>query len=425
LSDRDRQPGPVIIGAGITGLALGSTSGWPIFEAADGPGGLCRTYYMRPGDLEATTDPGGAGGTYRFEVGGGHWIFGGEARALDFLGRFATFRKYKRRASVLLGQLGLTVDYPLQGHIDSLGAEMATAIRAEMSVRPSADHPSNLREWLEGSFGPTLYGMFFGPFHDRYTAGLTQDIAAQDTYKSPRGPSGGYNVEFRYPVGGLGRMVDRIAGECDVRFGKEVVAIDHHDRRLFFSDGASLPYERVLSTLPLSRAVALAGLDLSVPTDPYTSVLVLNIGARRAPECPQIHWQYEPDSRSGFHRIGFYSNVEEDFLPFGRDPSRVSLYVERAFRGGGPPPFGTDEYCTSVVAELQDRGYIGEVEAIHPSWVEMAYTWSRPGSTWRDEAIQALAQVGVQQAGRYGRWHFQGIAESVGEGLDLGPSQPR
>ena len=37
----------VVLGAGMTGLGAG-LSGLPVFEAAEDPGGICSSYYMRP-----------------------------------------------------------------------------------------------------------------------------------------------------------------------------------------------------------------------------------------------------------------------------------------------------------------------------------------------------------------------------------------
>ena len=42
------------------------------------------------------------------------------------------------------------------------------------------------------------------------------------------------------------------------------------------------------------------------------------------------------------------------------------------------------------MAELQSDGIIGEVEVVHPTMVDVAYTWSWPGSHWREDAIAAL-----------------------------------
>jgi hypothetical protein len=99
------------------------------------------------------------------------------------------------------------------------------------------------------------------------------------------------------------------------------------------------------------------------------------------------------------------------------------MYVERAFPSGEAP--STSEivsYTDSVIGELRERAYIGATQVVSPSWVEVAYTWRIPGSRWRDRALAALADEGIQQVGRYGRWHFQGIADSVREGLAVGES---
>lgn len=131
---------------------------------------------------------------------------------------------------------------------------------------------------------------------------------------------------------------------------------------------------------------------------------------------------YVPRSKSGFHRIGFYSNVDSSFLP--RDSEdRVSLYVERAFRSGCcPSPDEIEAYSRAVIEELQAWGLIGSVEVLDPSWVEVAYTWIRPDSKWREKALQILSSHNVVMAGRYGAWQFQGIADSIRDGLLAGAS---
>jgi hypothetical protein len=150
-------------------------------------------------------------------------------------------------------------------------------------------------------------------------------------------------------------------------------------------------------------------------------VLVLNIGAARGHRCPDVHWLYEPASQAGFHRIGFYSHVDDHFLPVSRRGSAVSLYVERAYPGGQRPS-GPDveRYQRAVIDELQARAFIGEVDVADPSWVDAAYTWRGVGSSWRTLAIEALAHHGIEPVGRYARWHFQGMAESLADGMAAG-----
>jgi len=411
----------------MTGLAVGTASGVPVFEQSDGPGGICRSYYVLP-ETDAPLDRAPQNQeAYRFEVGGGHWIFGDDSPALARLEALVAFRHYERKAVIRLGSIGLTVPYPLQAHLPALGEPLAEVVVEIAAGGNGIDGMSTLRDWLRGSFGDRLCELFFFPFHDRYTAGMTCSIAPQDDYKSPAPGGQGYNVSFRYPIGGLDGLAAHLATGCDIRYGKRLVAIDPEGRVLLFADGSEYGYDRLVSTVPLHQAVAMASLEIDEVPDPYTSVLVLNVGAERGPTCPDAHWQYEPDSRSGFHRIGFYSNVDPGFLPSGRRcGSHVSMYVERAFAGGQrPSPVDVASYIESVIGELQSRGYVGRTEVVHPSWVDVAYTWRFPGSRWRERAIEALAGIGIQQVGRYARWQFQGIADSIQEGFETGEALPK
>jgi hypothetical protein len=272
--------------------------------------------------------------------------------------------------------------------------------------------------------------LFFDPFHALYTAGLCDRIAPQESEKSPlprpapaaRTDRAGYNASFAYPREGLDTSWGA-SPPARIEFAKRAVRIDLGAREVLFADDSSAGYDRLLSTLPLDQTLAMASLRVEAAQDPHTSVLVLNIDALRGPACPDHHWLYLPGSRSGFHRIGFYSNVDPGFLPAEHRETctRVSLYVERAFAAGARPAEAEERrYAASVVAELQDWGFIAEPEVVDTSWVETAYTWSWPGSRWRELALEALERRGIELAGRYARWRFQGIADSIRDGLRAG-----
>jgi protoporphyrinogen oxidase len=427
----------IVLGAGVTGLAVAMASGAPVFEAASGPGGLCSSYYVRPDGSERLVRPPGDDEAYRFELGGGHWIFGGDPQVLARLDALAPSRRYERRAAIDLGGDSPLVPYPIQANLGALDPDLSRRATEELSGGSSTVETRTMREWLLASFGPSLCDSFFFPFHERYTAGLYHSIAPQDADKSPAPAPGagrgtdraatiGYNPTFTYPRRGLDALVHAMADACDVQYGHRVVAIDPVAHEVAFDDGSSIGYTDVVSTLPLVDAVRLAGLEVEGDADPHTSVLVLNIGAERGLRHPDEHWIYQPHSTSGHHRIGFYSNVDESFLPGSarRQRDRSAVYVERAYPGGHVPTAAErSAFSDAVVAELQTTGYIGAVDVVDPTWIDVAYTWSWPGSTWRDRAIDALATHGIHQVGRFARWSFQGIADSVQEGLQAGTAR--
>lgn len=429
------MPQNIILGGGMTGLAAGLASGLPVYEAAEHPGGICSSYYMRPGSNERLHEQPSDGEAYHFEVGGGHWIFGGDPAILQFMRRIVGLETYARKSSVYFADRDLYVPYPLQNHLRYLGEGLSSQALTEMARQPNSFR--TMREWMQEYFGPTLCDLFFYPFHALYTAGLYDRIAPQDGYKSPVNlslaiqgafndvPPVGYNTNFVYPKEGLNTLAQRMAKSCNVHYGKRAVRIDPKSHTVGFADGDSVEYDRLICTLPLNQAMDMAGLSVDAPADPHSSVLVVNVGARKGPRCPDDHWLYYPSSKSGFHRVGFYSGVDRHFLPRSAQSNNdgVSIYVERAYPAGARPSDADSRaYTNAVVQELQDLGFIAEAEVADPTWIDVAYTWSRPQSRWKETALRRLEEHRIFQVGRYGRWIFQGIADSIRDGFYVGSS---
>lgn len=423
-----------IIGAGFTGLGAGLSSGFQIFEATDKPGGICASY-KKDG--------------FRFEIGGGHWIFGGDRFVLDIINSLSKCKRYVRRSAVFFaGNLEQTkkfkykfVDYPIQNNLYALGSKVASdALKQILSNHSkNSDIPETMSDWLKFNFGETLYEIFFAPFHERYTAGLYKQIAPQDPYKTPfdiksviDGALGnpkkdvGYNVSFIYPEDGLDSLAWKIANSCKVEFESKLVKVDLNSKTILFSDGKEYEYDILISTIPLNILLKISGISAEDEQDPYTSVLVLNMGVELSSyevARHNYHWLYIPDSLSGFHRIGYYSNVDPLFLPEKyRNPEKYgSLYIEFAFKGGDKPSEKEiKEIAEKTEEELKEYGFIKKVLVYDPTWIEVAYTWRRPRSNWVEKSLNLLSGSHVISIGRYGRWVFQGIAESLKEGIFIG-----
>ncbi|MEM4217607.1 MAG: hypothetical protein QXZ09_06260 [Candidatus Methanomethylicaceae archaeon] len=427
-----------ILGAGMTGLAAGMVSGLPVYEAEESPGGICSSYYIRPGDSNRLHTAPKDEEAYRFEIGGGHWIFGGDPLVLRFIRSIASVKSYIRRSAVYLPDLNLFVPYPIQNHLRYLGQELAAKALREIVAATLSNRPvETMADWLQSNFGTTLCELFFFPFHELYTAGLYRHIAPQDSYKSPidlslviqgafnEVPLVGYNATFVYPVEGLNTLVQRMAERCNAHYEKKAVSIDVKEKVVYFEDGSTVRYEILLSTLPLNRMIEITGLTIDEEPNPSTSVLVVNIGALKGPLCPDYHWVYVPRSKAGFHRVGFYSNVDVSFLPASARGSndRVSIYVEKAYpEGQRPSEAEVKALVAEIIKELQAWGWIEEVEVVDPTWIDVAYTWSWPGSRWTEKALKALEKHDIYQIGRFARWLFQGIADSIRDGLIAGAS---
>jgi len=426
----------IILGAGVTGLAAGVVSGWPIYEAEENPGGICSSYYMRPGDPRRYHDPPEDGEAYRFEIGGGHWIHSRDPMVLQFMQSMIKLKMYNRISAVYFPDKNVFIPYPIQNNLFYLGSKLAAKALKEMIEGHICKAPvETLADWLLSTFGPTLCDLFFYPFHELYTGGLFKSIAPQDSYKSPvnlpmaiqgafeeTSPLG-YNVIFYYPLNGLNALSKRMAAASKVHYGKRVVEINVQSKELIFEDGSTIRYSKVISTLPLKRVIELSNINIPSKPDPYTSTLVLNIAAYKGRACPKEHWLYIPRSKAGFHRVGLYSNVDSSFLPASvdKDNDLVSIYVEKAYQENYKPTIS--DICTytdNVVKELMEWEWIKQTEIIDHTWIEISYCWSWPGSTWKQEAITTLREHNIFQVGRFARWENQGISDSITEGLIAG-----
>lgn len=422
-----------ILGAGMTGLAAGVVSGLPIYEAETVPGGICSSYYMRPGDNRCLYNYPKDGNVYRFDVGGGHWIHSLDPLMVKFLSSFVSIKSYLRKSAVYFPDSKLVIPYPIQNNLRYLGPNIAMqALNDVVNVSLASSPIITMGDWLQARFGHTLCKLFFDPFHELYTAGLYNQIALQDPYKSPvdlplviQGafedvPNVGYNVKFIYPVEGLNVLAQRMAEKCQVHYGKRVVHIDVASKKIIFDDGSSLHYKSLISTLPLNRMIEMTELKIEDKPDPASSVLVLNIGAQKGPCCPNEHWLYIPSSKSGFHRVGFYSNVDSSFLPISSRVSknRVSLYAEKAYPEAKWPSCSEIKALgRSVVKELQEWEWIREAEVVDPTLIDVAYSWFWPCSQWRQKAVQKLESYDIHQMGRFACWNNQGIIDSMRDGL--------
>lgn len=373
----------IIIGAGFTGLSAGINTGFEIYERSDAPGGICRSYYACG---------------FRFENGGGHWIFGADDEILNFLRRYSDLKGYERKSSVYIQN---KFDYPIQAALNE----------QEPSI------PGSMKHDLRQKFGNTLNNIFFSPFNRKYTQGLYETVLLEHPEKSPT-KGKGYNTKFYYPIGGLDKLADRMADPLNIHYNKTVDRIDTKKKFVKFTDGSEVNYNNLISTMPLTVLLRKCGIDIPKITKqansmPSTSVFVMNVGCEVGLDMPEDHWIYIPFSKSDFYRVGFYSNVDQSFAPEGK----ASLYCEMSFVGEP----NMDNLMTNAnvfLDELRSRGWIGKIDVVRTDIIRPAYTWVFP-HTQINECLDYLKTLGIHSTGRYGKWRFQGISESIRDGWSI------
>ena len=254
----------------MTGLAAGITSGFQIFEKENIAGGISSSYYIDLDGKKSYTDIERNEEAYRFDIGGGHWIFGAGEEIKKFMSEFVSLKNYSRRSSVFFKDTESYIPYPIQNQLRYMKNEVIMKCLSELNKQK--ENFTTMKEWLEQTFGLTLCKLFFFPFHELYTAGLYETIAHEDSYKSPvdlptiiQGSkekvfSVGYNSTFAYPAEGLGALAQQISEKCNIMFNMKANKIDTRKKEVYFDNGLVVSYNKLISTLPLNKIIEISGI---------------------------------------------------------------------------------------------------------------------------------------------------------------------
>lgn len=424
----------IVIGAGISGMAAGLGNDWQIFEQNRIPGGICSSYFMKPHSSERLVERPLDGEVYMFEYGGGHWLFGSNHKVINFLKSLAPISQYSRNSAIYYFENNLVIPYPIQNNLRYFPKNIASRIYKDL-IRVQSEPVKTMEKWIYQTFGHTLANLFFIPFHNLYTAGLYKRIAPDLAYKTPinidlirsgmstRTEPVGYNASFLYPDLGMNFLVGQMAKLCNITYNKRLVEVDIQKKTARFSDGVEETYDRLVATISLKDIVKVAGISVKEKMSPYTSVLVVNVGGRKGHNCPKEHWLYIPKSKSGFYRIGFYSNVSQNFLPKSvrSSDNYVSLYIEKSFVGGrSVSEEEIRRLCQLIIEEIVSWGFLKYPEVIDHNWIEVAYTWQWSNDKWRKNTIELLEKNQIFPLGRYAEWRFKGMIDSIEDGFRRG-----
>lgn len=412
----------VILGAGAAGLASGlalDERGRPfqVLERETVPGGLARTDVVDGFSFDRT----------------GHVLHFKLAHVQSRFRRSGVrLQPIERRAAVLLGES--EIPCPFQYNLWALGSRsLARSVVADMERAPRAGvgDGATFADRLRSLWGARAFSLFFRPYNEKLWGRPLEDLPADcagrylpraDVALAQRGTRSrvrvnGYNSTFFYPASGrLGDVMTALAASIRkrVRYGAEVAAVDLERRELHTTDDASVRYDRLVSTIPLARLVAMAGLP--APEDGLfasTQIVNVRVGVRGRLRTP-YHWVYTPDQELPFHRVGFPQNVNPRTCPDGCTSLSIEYTVPS--RGEG---MSTAAIADAALEYVSARGLLDVEERVllDERTISPAYVVRRaPGRVAFAELERTLREHEVWLAGRFGTWDYLSIEEAFASG---------
>lgn len=277
---------------------------------------------------------------------------------------------------------GRVVDHPAQVHLwqlpeplrtDSAIGMRAASLERERTAAPSMP-PANYEEWLWRSFGRTFADNLPTAYTRKYWTVEPHQLSADwlgprmhtptlseiDAALIPGSRSDAYYIKAgRYPTtGGYQRFFERFAKGATIRFRAEVAGLDLQQRRVMLASGETLPYERLISTLPLPEFVRLA---VDVPRDvreaaerlDCTDLLLVDVFAPKVMDAA-YRWFYVYDEDLLATRIHCVEGLAPANAPAGMTGVQVEVYASR-YRSFSAPPA---EISQRVARELVTLGFV-------------------------------------------------------------------
>ena len=417
----------VIVGAGPTGLAAAYYLGqWSpassilLVEREEQVGGWCRSIVDH-------------GFTFDFA---GHIMFSTDPEVLKLYTLLLGENVHWQNREAWVFSKGVYTRYPFQGALYGLPAGVLKecllgAIEAQnlaQHARPAATAPANFEEFIYRVWGKGVAKHFAIPYNQKLWAvplnemetswlggrvplpNLEQMIeGALEPTPAPMGP----NARFGYPLhGGFQALMDGFVPLIDAELvlGTKVIGLSPRDRLVRLSDGRTLHYGKLVSTMPLPQLVAVCGeqappaIREAAAALRHVSVRCVNLGVARA-GLTDKHWVYYPED-TVFHRIFVQGNAS----PHNNPPGGCGLTCEITYGPSKPLPVEGQALIELCIADARRVGMLhDDDEIITANQVDMpcAYVVYDHARAANVALIRDwLLSSDIVLAGRYSEWAY-------------------
>jgi len=412
--------GIITLGAGLSGLSFSYFSGHQtiVYEQKNHHGGRCYTHEKEG---------------FFFDE-GPHISFTGNPLVQSiFAAGAGEFQEFK--AEVRNYYLGKWLKHPVQTNLYGLPYKLTAKCIKDFILRKTCRNPKNYGQWLEASLGSTMARTFPYAYTRKYWTVIPEELTTDWVGRRMHRPSlaevligalgsgkatHNYIQTFRYPrSGGFHSYVNLLTKGADIRLGYCVTGLDLKKRRVDFSDGSSVYYDRLVSTIPLPRLVASL---YEAPEEireaarclHHTSAVLVNLGFKE-PLDAKGHWIYVYDPDKLPARIHFPHLM----APANTPPGCSSLQAEIYYSPFKPLP--ALDLMQTVIKQLKWMGIIRDEPVLaftkDISYANILYTHNRYDA--RKLILGYLGQYGVHCLGRYGSWEYLWSDQAVMAGLNL------
>jgi protoporphyrinogen oxidase len=407
----------IVLGTGMAGLG----AGYALEQA-----GVPFVCYDKNSYLGGHTRSFRYNGGFIFDE-GGHISFTKHNHVRDLLAENVHGRHEERSLRIDNYWCGHRVPHPVQCNLQGLPAELVIKV-IEDFVAVQGKEPQagqSYAQWLYDTYGKTFaetFPMVYGrKYHTTAMDRLTTDWIGPRMYRPTleeilRGAIGGdvtgahYVDKFRYPsTGGFVSYLEPFAKRFEIRLNHRLIGIDPVGKVLRFDEGKQVPYEKVISSIPLPELIPLidgASNDVLEAASKlaFTQAVLINLGvSRRDLSDSAITYFYDEDVV--FSRI----NLPHMFSPNNAPPGCGTIQAEVYFSDKYRPYRGKpSDLIEPVIADLHRCGVLRDSDsiilkdAVINRYANVIFDRDRVSAVTTVHGF--LNDIGVYYCGRYGNW---------------------
>eukprot|EP01038_Epipyxis_sp_PR26KG_P010739 gene10739-14424_t len=232
------------------------------------------------------------------------------------------------------------IAYPFQNNISGLPLEdqvncINGLIEAKVANAVAKNPPADFDEWIVRVMGEGIANIFMRPYNFKVWAVPTTQMqcswlgervatanvakVVENVLRNKTESGWGPNAVFRFPqeggTGAIWKKVAKLLPKDKQRYGLSVTSIDPTNKVLTLSNGSSLQYNKLLSTIPLDITLRWFGKDELADRLTFSSSHIIGLGLRGDNPHDNKCWMYYPEDDCPFYRCTVFSHYAKKNCP--------------------------------------------------------------------------------------------------------------
>jgi len=229
-----------------------------------------------------------------------------------------------------------------------------------------------------------------------------------------------YASEMRYPkYGGYQSFIRPLAEKANIQYGKEAIRVDTKKRFVCFSDGTTVYYENLISSIPITELIIITD---NIPDDivqlaselKASLISIVSIGFNR-PDVPRWLWFYIYDQDIMAARVNSPSMKSPANVPEGCSSMQFEIYHVK-----GQQP-DKESILSNVKYSLLKMKLCDEDDIKFMDYRLVPYgnvIFFKGMEEIRYKVKKYLIDAGISLIGRFGEWDYLWSDQSYMSGIN-------